>query len=376
MSSRLKLLVSLILVILAFFGLCPSPIIAGDEACPSGSICYAQRSYSTWACGACKSTGYCYTANSGATNNAECTDSSQCDAYYPYCRQICSATDPGSCILNANLLANCDQSPGKCQAVIELGTCTWSGSICSSTPMNTTYGCCGPGGSATPPPASPPPASPPPVTPSCSLDSISGSPSLTIGASDTYSVVATPANGTIDQIEFTVSQTNTVISPATLVQDATSPYTSIYTAEQIGTATIIAKCIMGGVIKDTKQLTVTVTAPQTTITGQAYDATATGCGSTATADLFTPQFTLNPADSTGTSLRSGNPSTFTVDSTPGTSFNLTIGGFTADWIYQPCSLGATTRNISFTAATGYIFNADPDPADRSWKAGATIQAQG
>jgi uncharacterized protein YjdB len=97
---------------------------------------------------------------------------------------------------------------------------------------------------------------------SCTVTMSPASATIPVGSSGTYTATVTPVGGTVDQVNFTSSNTSfATVAPAS---DTTVSYTTQATGVNLGTTTIRADVIMGGVLKcsvNTSTVTVVPASP-------------------------------------------------------------------------------------------------------------------
>ena len=104
-------------------------------------------------------------------------------------------------------------------------------------------------GGPTPTPGPAPTPTPAPPSPSCTVDLNPVTASISVGASTDYIASVVPSNGTVDQVNFSSSDTGVAtVDPAS---DATAAYQTSATGVSIGSSTITSDVVMSGVVRCT-----------------------------------------------------------------------------------------------------------------------------
>ena len=185
--------------------------------------------------------------------------------------QACgSITCTQNCGWDCPLGAKCPYGPGSycgctygCAGPEYTCGCADWGLGCGCPDMSCIYvggSCAGvaPTSTPTPPPVSTPTPTPPP-SPSCTVDLNPVTASISVGASTDYIASVVPSNGTVDQVNFSSSDTD--VATVNPDSDTTAAYQTSATGQSIGSSTITSSVVMGGAVRCTNTSALEVTAP-------------------------------------------------------------------------------------------------------------------
>ena len=148
---------------------------------------------------------------------------------------------------------SCEVTEGGCQIA------TWPTIRWSST-CYTAEGSCDEG--STPPPSTPtpPPSTPtPPPTPSCTVSLDPFTISVGQGTDVDYIATVTIGDGTVDQIDF--SSSNTSVATVNPASDSSQPYQTVGGTLAVGSSTITSDVVMSGVTRCSNTATLDVVSP-------------------------------------------------------------------------------------------------------------------
>ncbi|MGB6839245.1 MAG: hypothetical protein WBD86_00305 [Microgenomates group bacterium] len=96
-------------------------------------------------------------------------------------------------------------------------------------------------------------------TPSCTVDLSPATASIAIGSDITYFSTVTIGSGTVDQVNF--SSSNTSVATVNPASDASSPYQTIATGVSAGGSTTTSDVVMSGAVRCTDTASLDVTTP-------------------------------------------------------------------------------------------------------------------
>jgi len=154
---------------------------------------------------------------------------------------------------------HCSQEATFCGWTGTVRKCSFEGELCVTIEEASTQGCCGPGG-ATPTPGSGPTPTPTPTpAASCTVDLTPVTASISIGASQNFTASVVPSNGTVDQVNF--SSSNTGVATVNPGSDASSPYRTSATGVSVGNVTITSDVVMSGVVRCSDSSSLEITPP-------------------------------------------------------------------------------------------------------------------
>ena len=204
------------------------------------------------------------------SGNEDCEPHQTCDEwpvrYDGPCKYVC--VDPGTTSLcyTYEVTEECSaNSPITCFWSGQRATCTWeqATNTCFVDLEPESRSCCGPGSGVptpTPGPAPTPTPTPTPIpTSSCTVDLNPVTASISVGALTDYFASVVPSDGTVDQVDFSSSDTGVAtVNPSS---DTTAAYITTATGVSVGSSTITSDVVMNGVVMCTDTSTLDVTLP-------------------------------------------------------------------------------------------------------------------